>query len=175
MVVLTCVTLKMLSGAPGLVCQDTRTLPAPALASPEQTLELCSSGGIRPSPGKGEPIALPRSEILQKWLLRSRDLSAGPALSQGSAQPCTAPGGQGVLGEDKGEESHALPKGSFAGGRSSQYYLLKKLIIVYSGASQTPRLPWNYSLCAAWAGVLSRVQVARSRTEVQEEGKVKPF
>lgn len=45
-----------------------------------------------------------------------------------------------MLEEDRraGEESQALLKGSFAGRRSSQYYLLKKLIIVYSGASETP-------------------------------------
>lgn len=47
------------------------------------------------------------------------------------------------------EESQALVKGSFAGRRSSQYYLLKNLIIVYSGASQRARLSHGISsLCA---------------------------
>lgn len=74
-------------------------------------------------------------------------------------------------------ESHPLLKGSFAGRRSSQYYLLKKLIIVYSGASQTPRLSWNYFLVCSLgrSELLSWVQVARSRTEVQEERRVKPL
>lgn len=60
-----------------------------------------------------------------------------------------------MLEEDRrAGESHPLLKGSFAGRRSSQYYLLKKLIIVYSGASQPPRLGHGItSLCAVWAGV----------------------
>lgn len=65
-----------------------------------------------------------------------------------------APGGQRVLEEDRRAESRAFLKGSFAGRRSSQYYLLKKLIIVYSGASQTLGLGHGItSLCAVWAGV----------------------
>lgn len=40
-----------------------------------------------------------------------------------------------------------MSQGQFAGRRSSQYYLLKKLIIVYSGASQTPGSVMELLLC----------------------------
>lgn len=119
--VLACFTLMMPSWALSWVCQGTRTLPAPTLSPPEQTFGLCSVGCVRPTPGKVSPEPLPLNEILPRSQCRT----------------CAVPGGQGVLGEDRREESQALLKGLFAARCSSQYYLLKKLVTVCSGAAQS--------------------------------------
>lgn len=102
MVVLACLTLMMPSGALSWVCQGTMMLPAPHLVtSLSKSLNCVPLGCIRPNPGKGEPRPLPLSEILPRSLCRS-------VLSQGAAQPCMAPGGQGVLDENRRarERSH---------------------------------------------------------------------
>lgn len=130
-VVLVCLTLMMPSGALSWVCQGTMMLPAPHLVTPlSKSLSCVQLRCIRPSPGKGEPRPLPLSEISQRSQCR---ICAVPGC-------CSAL--QGLLDEDRRarEESQALLKGSFAGRSSSQYYLLKKLIIVCSGASQRLRL-----------------------------------
>lgn len=91
---------------------------ASTLSPPEQTCELCSLGCAGPTPGKGEPRPLPLSEILQRS--QSRICTVPRCCSA-----LMAPGGQGLLEKSRREESQALLQGSFAGRRSSQYYLLK--------------------------------------------------
>lgn len=89
------------------VCQGTRMLPTPHLVIPlSKPLSHVPLGCVRPTPGKGEPRPLPHSETLQRWLLRSGDPSAGSALSQGTAQPCMAPGGRGCWKRTGEQESH---------------------------------------------------------------------
>lgn len=140
MVVLACLTLMMPSGALSWVCQGTMALPAPHLVTPlSKSLSCVQLGCIRPNPGKDEPRPLPLSEILPRSQCR---ICAVPGCCSALHGPSWA-GAVGSGQESMREESQALVKGSFAGRRSSQYYLLKKLIIVYSGASQSQAQSWN--------------------------------
>lgn len=124
-VVLACLTLMMPSGALSWVCQGTMMLPAPHLVTPlSQSLNCVQLGCIRPNPGKGEPRPLPLSEILQRSQCR---ICAVPGCCSALRGPRWA---RGVgRGQESTREESGTSQGLICCRRSSQYYLLKKLIV----------------------------------------------
>lgn len=167
MVVLGCWTLMMPSGTLSWVCQGTRVLPAPRIV----VVTALSKPLSHVHPREGWAQTSPLSAILQRSQCR---IGAVP----GYCSALHGPRWAGAVG--RGQESTRGVTGTCQGlvcwQQIQSVLFANNLIIVYSGASQTPGLSHEItSLSAVWGWSAELVQVARSWTEVQDERKVKPF